>query len=242
MYRILPIVCISILCLLTVLLQSAQARDTDANVVTFVPVYPQVMRCGQISSRFGSMRDLDGSLRGAPHDGIDLGAFGDVVIAPADGVIGAIWRADHTWGNDWNILMIHTANDLNLPENSVVYYTEFDHLQRKDMQDLEVGKRLQRGDPVGVVRHPGNNSRFRAEVHMEVYELPANRQSDTEWRNNAGFRYWWNASAKLIDPLEMLSKHMASITDRHVKLTMYEPGTIPGGFRGFVYPISCLKN
>lgn len=233
------ILCLS-LCLTAVLPYPAQAQGTSDGTVEYKPVYPRNMHCGKISSLFGSMLDLDGSRRDAAHTGIDFGEFGDVVIAPADGVIGKIWPVNHGWGHDWNLLIFHTASDLNLPKGSTLYYTEFDHLQRKDMPNLKAGDRIAQGDPIGVVRHPGNNRRFHAEVHMEIYELPLAAHSDTEWHDDDGIRYWWNASADLIDPLDMLSKHMQHLADGRVKIRLYEPGLMSAKFRGFVYPLRCL--
>lgn len=222
-----------------VALQTVLAQSALAQVSKYIPVYPPNLTCGQITSGFGSMRDLDGSLRNAPHVGIDLGEAGDVVVAPADGVIGAIWQVEHEFGADWNLLLVHTPDDLNMPDESVVFYTEFDHLQRDDMPNFGVGDKIHRSDPIGVVRHPGNNSRFRAEVHMEVYALPVSRQSDTQWHDDNGIRYWQNESADLTDPLIMMSRHMAKIVNHRVELVVAVPHAFSAEFQGFVYPLLC---
>lgn len=207
--------------------------------IGLTPVYPENLVCGPITSLFGSMIDLDLSRRSVPHVGIDSGNLGDVVIGPADGIIKAIWRVEHEWGDDWNVLIIHAPADLNLPESPFVYYTEFDHLQIADTAHLKTGNLLRRGDRIGVVRHPGNNARFRAEVHMEVYEVPADKQNETVWRSDLGFRYWQNPSAKLIDPLIMLAQHQNEIANGKVDIVLFQPDGDYRNFKGFTYPLSC---
>jgi len=218
------------------------ARDALADgspPTELTPVYPENFACGPITSLFGSMTDLDHSRRSEPHVGIDLGNRGDVVIAPADGVIRAIWRVEHGWGDDWNVLLLHAPADLNLPGQAVVYFTEFDHLRRDDIAHLTVGARVRRGDRIGVVRHPGNNAQFRAEVHLEVYEVPANRQDEMTWHTDGGFRYWVNHAARLIDPLSLLAQHQREIVDGHVEIVPYHATGDYRAFRGFIYPLSC---
>jgi len=211
----------------------------SAGAGAHTPLYPAGMACGKISSPFGDLRDLDGSRRKAPHTGIDLGNHGDVVIAPARGTLVAIWAVHHPWGRDWNLLMRHTTQDLNLPTRPVVYYSEFDHLQRKDIPPFEPGQTLAQGTPIGIVRHPANAPRFRAEVHLEVYEIPLQDLSDTTWHNDHGFRYWWNDAAKLIDPLTMMGHHMTQGQGKGVAPAMFQPGKTRPDFPGFVYPLAC---
>lgn len=228
-----------ILCLGAMSPQLTQAQTANHNTVQYSPVYPPNMRCSRISSLFGSMLDLDGSKRDTAHTGIDLGVFGDVVIAPADGMIGKIWPVNHGWGTDWNLLIFHTSRDLNLPDSQFIYYTEFDHLQRQDMPNIKAGDRVQQGEKIGIVRHPGNRHQFRAEIHMEVYKLPLAQHLQTVWRNDNGFIYWWNPSANLVDPLEMLSKHIAHFTGKGVDIPLFKPATASRRFKGFVYPLRC---
>ncbi len=196
------------------------------------------MSCGKISSGYSDLRDLDGTLRDRPHTGIDLGEIGDTVIAPAHGRILAIWSVDHGWGRDWNLLILHKATDLNLPETGHVYLSEFNHLQRRDMPHLYVGEELQRGRPIGRVRHPGDNRKFRGEVHLEVYKLSESRLSETRWLKEKGLRYWWNGDAELIDPLWMLTRNNAETG----VVALFDPETQDRRFSGFVYPLLCLEN
>jgi murein DD-endopeptidase MepM/ murein hydrolase activator NlpD len=227
---------------LIVLLNTADVTGqefSEASPTGLAPVYPEEFVCSPITSPFGSMTDLDLSRRSQPHVGIDLGNPGDVVIAPANGTVRAIWRVQHEWGNDWNVLIIHVPADLNLPKSPVVYFAEFDHLQSDDIAHLKAGDRLRRGDRIGVVRHPGNNSRFRAEVHLEVYEVPANRQNEISWHTDLGFRYWLNPSAQVIDPLYLLAHHQNEIVNGKVEIVPFLPDGDYRDFRGFTYPLFC---
>ncbi len=203
------------------------------------PAYPADLGCGRISSLFGDPTDLDGSPRPEPHEGIDLGDFGDLVIAPADGLVRAVWRVEHDWGDDWNLLLVHSPGDLSLPDSGLVYFTEFDHLQRRDLGRLEAGSRLRRGDRIGRVRHPGNDPRFRAELHVEVYEVPAARQDELSWRTDLGFRYWLLPSARLVDPLAMMALHQEEVLAGRVQVVPFWPGTDYRGFKGLTYPLAC---
>lgn len=204
-----------------------------------VPLYPKDVLCSGVTSPFGDPADLDGSLREAPHAGIDLGDAGDVVIAPADGLVLAVWEVRHPWGRDWNLLLAHNPADLGLPASAVVYLTEFDHLQRRDMAGIAVGDRLRRGDRIGIVGHPGDNPQFRAEVHMEVYEVPAASRDAFTWHENDGFRYWLNPAAELMDPLRLMASDGAADGERGVPVTPFHSDRDYSRFKGFTYPLLC---
>ncbi len=96
-------------------------KGYNATPTILRPVYPSTHACSPITSLYGSWFDLDGTRRDERHTGIDLGELGDIVLAPAAGVVTAIWETDHGWGTDWNVLITHSAADLNLPES----YREF---------------------------------------------------------------------------------------------------------------------
>lgn len=220
---------------------AAQTRSESDNGfgLTF---YSRDMNCGQITSGFGSVIDLDGTRRDQPHTGIDFGNLGDRVIAPADGTVRAIWRVTHDWGTDWNLLLTHTTSQLNFPARQVVYYTEFDHLQIADLSHLKVGNRVTRGSRIGTVRHPGNNPRFRAETHMEVYKIPLGKQNATHWRTNNGRKYWFNPYAILLDPEYMLTRHEHAHPPGKTKIVLFDKRAEMDKFAGFTYPIQCLDN
>jgi len=203
--------------------------------------YPVDLSCGLVTSLFGSWDDLDGSRRDAPHEGIDLGRLGDRVIAPASGTITAIWQVKHDWGNDWNVLITHLAADLNMADPARAYYTEFDHLRQDDIAHLQIGVRVERGAMIGVVRHPGNNPKFRAEVHMENYVVPYRAREALSWRQQGQFRYWWNDAAELVDPLSLLAMDQTLLGTNWVTMPIFQPGADYSGVRGLTYPLSCAS-
>jgi murein DD-endopeptidase MepM/ murein hydrolase activator NlpD len=215
--------------------QQSLGTKTGSDLHARTAIYPDGMACGRITSFFGSMIDLDGTRRKMAHTGIDLGNLGDGLIAPADGRVEAIWAVSHDYGTDWNLLLAHTPKQLNLPTRPVVYYVEFDHLQLRDMLHLKVGDRLKRGDPIGVVHSPGDNDRFRAEVHMEIFEIPEAKLSGTKWHNESDFKYWYNEAAQLVDPLNMLTLQPRS----EPNIELFSPKADFGTFAGFVYLIRC---
>lgn len=222
------------LILLFFLLCSSFSASAD-----IVPVYPDGMKCGEITSGFGDVFDLDGSRRDVLHEGIDLGNLGDTVIAPGDGTVLAIWAVRHSWGTDWNLLISHTPEDLNLIEPGSFYVSEFDHLQIRDMSQLRPGDRLAAGQVIGRVRHPGDNSGFAPEVHLELYRLPDAAWSTTEWRKADGYRYWWNDAAELIDPLWLLTRENSAEARALGRIHFFTSGPNAAKIAGFFYPLLC---
>ena len=220
---------------------SAQAiKGYDAIPTGLVPQYPFDSVCPALTSLYGSMTDVDGSKREKPHTGVDGGRFGDVVIAPADGKIIAVWETNHGWGPEWSVLISHTSRDLNLSENDVLFLSEFDHLERKDVAHLRKDNRIKRGQTLGKVRHPGGNPEFPAETHWEVYEVPLSAENNSSWiKNKHGGDIWVNQSARLIDPLYMLSRNQRKNSRGRVDLTPFTKGNDYSAFRGFTYIFEC---
>lgn len=202
-------------------------------------VYPEGMKCGEISSGFGDVFDLDGARRDVRHEGIDLGNLGDPVIAPGDGTVLAIWAVHHKWGTDWNLLIRHSPEDLNLIEPGSIYVSELDHLQSRDMPMLKPGDRLSAGQIIGRVRHPGDNQRFAPEVHLELYRLPDSAWGMTEWDETDGRRFWWNEAAELIDPLWMLTRQNSAEEGVPGRIHTYSSDPDTARIAGFVYPLLC---
>jgi len=204
-----------------------------------VPVYPAGMKCGKISSYFGDTLDLDGTRRDVAHEGIDLGNLGDRVIAPANGTVLAIWAVHHTWGTDWNLLIHHTQDDLNMQKSGSFYVSEFDHLQKRNMPGLKPGDKIKAGQVLGRVGHPGKNPRFAPEVHLEVYRLPNGTWNKTTWHNADGIRYWWNDAADLIDPMWMLTRQNANRKSSTSNIQLFNGSPNAPKNVGFVYPLLC---
>ena len=64
----------------------------DASPTIMRPVYLDTHACCRITSLYGSWIELDGARRDERHVGIDVGDFGDTVLAPAACVITATWK------------------------------------------------------------------------------------------------------------------------------------------------------
>lgn len=94
----------------------AQGFDPESGIPEggLHPRFPAGYSCPPITSYFGSMLDVDGSLREAAHKGIDLGNWGDAILAPADGTVLAAWATDVGYGPEWNLLISHSAADMGL--------------------------------------------------------------------------------------------------------------------------------
>lgn len=98
-------------------------------------------RTGRISGLFGAQRIYRGE-PGAYHGGVDIaGATGDLVTAPADGVV--VLAADRPFSLEGNLLIIDHGAGLN---------SAFLHLSRIDVKE---GQRILRGQPVGAIGATG---------------------------------------------------------------------------------------
>lgn len=98
-------------------------------------------RIGRISGLFGAQRIYRGE-PGAYHAGIDItGATGEVVRAPADGVV--VLAADHPYTLEGNLLIVDHGAGLN---------SAFLHLSRIDVRE---GQRVTKGQAVGAVGATG---------------------------------------------------------------------------------------
>lgn len=98
-------------------------------------------RTGRISGLFGAQRIYRGE-PGAYHGGIDIAAAtGDVVSAPADGVV--VLAAEKPFTLEGNLLMIDHGAGLN---------SAFLHLSRIDVKP---GQRVSKGQPIGAAGATG---------------------------------------------------------------------------------------
>jgi murein DD-endopeptidase MepM/ murein hydrolase activator NlpD len=229
--RALSLICATLGATLNVAVASSHLDSLegfDASPTILRPVYPDTHRCARITSLYGSWIDLDGTRRDVRHEGIDIGEFGGIVLAPSSGVIMAVWETDHGWGKDWSVLIGHADRDLASHDPTIAYYSEFDHLRSDDIDHLRVGDSVARGQEIGVVRHPGGDPQFRAEVHWEVYAVATARRHDLTWDvDGNGNETWWNGSADLIDPLLAMSRGQAGPVDGGVEIVPFEPGVEP---------------
>ncbi len=203
-----------------------------------IPIYPAVKTCSPMTSLFASMLDLDGSIREEPHSGIDAGAWGDAILAPASGEVIAVWRANWGWGREGALMIRHSKADLGLHDGPEIYYSEYDHLRYADIRATKVGSRVQRGQRIATVSRPGGKAEFLPEVHWEVWSIAD--ESATRWsRNEFRRKRWTNETGKLVDPVYLLSLNAAPRADGHVEIPVFDPERDYSEFRGFTYILPC---
>lgn len=192
----------------TLLGMSREERSQPGRLVHgtgLVPVYPEGYDCSPLTSLYASMIDVDGSERDEPHSGVDGGRYGDNILAPAGGVVLAVWRADWGWGDEGALLIKHSSEDLNFKQKGGPwYYSEFDHLDYDDISDFETGDVIVRGQQLAQVSRPGGRKRYLPEVHWEVWQVSDENDRLLEWKlNKQGMPFWLNSAADLIDPLSL---------------------------------------
>ena len=216
------------------------SRKLHASSTGYFPRYPNDSICPTLTSLYGSSANIDGTKRAKPHVGVDGGRLGDAVIAPADGHVIAIWETNSGWGIEWSVLILHAAADLNLPDKKSIYYSEFSHFRKQDLQHLRIDQTVTRGQPIGRVHYPGGDSKYPAEVHWEVYEVPDVASSKIIWiKNELGFDTWQNDEAQPVDPLYMLSLHQGISRAGEVRITPFTTGNDYSEFKGFSYIFEC---
>lgn len=117
---------------------AARAVRSDSKGWRQRMVWPRI---GRISSLFGAQRVYQGQ-PGAYHGGVDVAAAtGDVVVAPADGVV--VLAADHPYTLEGNLLIIDHGAGLN---------SAFLHLSHIDVKP---GQRVTKGQTIGAVGATG---------------------------------------------------------------------------------------
>jgi murein DD-endopeptidase MepM/ murein hydrolase activator NlpD len=194
--------------------------------------------CSPITSLYGSWEDVDGSVRDEPHSGIDAGQLGDAVLAPGPGTVVAAWRANWGWGWEGALLIRHTRDTLGLSEGPKYYYSEFDHLRFEDIKGFSAADSIKRGQRIGTVDRPGGNRDYLPEVHWEVWEVEEPQPSRWYTNRHKG-RYWFNKTARLIDPLYMLSRNTPPAENGSVDIVPFREGDDYSTYRGFTYILAC---
>ncbi|HEX2842311.1 M23 family metallopeptidase [Hyphomicrobium sp.] len=219
---------------------SEMKKGYDIRKTGLVPVYPKGYACSPLTSFYASWLDVDGTHRDEIHSGVDGGQLGEWILAPAAGTVRAVWEADWQWGKEGALLVVHTAEDLNLEgEGAAFYYTVYDHLKYDEIAKLKPGQKIARGERLARVYRPGGHAHYLPEVHWEVWEV----EDDTlTWTvNRYGGREWRNPRARLIDPLYMLGVHRPPDDGRSVSVVPFERGRNYSKFRGFTYIFQCRK-
>jgi murein DD-endopeptidase MepM/ murein hydrolase activator NlpD len=204
------------------------------------PRYPKGYACSPLTSLYASWTDVDGSDRDEAHSGVDGGRIGDPVFAPGPGVVRAVWVADWGWGDEGALLIRHSAKELNLDDGVPLYYSAFYHLSHDELKTYQVGQRIERGQILAHVGRPGGKATYLPEVHWEVYEV---RDDDAlKWHENELERaYWTNRSAKLVDPLYLLSREPGTLDGSEVDIVPLRKGRDYSAYRGFTYILPCSK-
>lgn len=230
--------------LLLLLVGGASPAQTDAATKDapmhrpLTPLYPPDRACSPLTSLFSSWDDIDGSKRDAPHTGVDGGRLGDAILAPAPGVVIAVWRADWGWGPEGALMIRHSKEDLGLTEGPDTYYSEFDHLRYDEIRRTRVGKKVKRGDVLAHVYLPGGDPQYLPEVHWEVWSIGNDDETDWDKKEDGG-KYWTNETGHLIDPLSMMSLNAPARDDNKVVITPFDAKRDYRGFRGFTYILPC---
>lgn len=202
------------------------------------PKYPAGYACSRLTSLYASWEDVDGSRRDERHSGVDGGRLGDAILAPASGVVRAVWPADWGWGPEGALLIRHSAADLNLDEGVSHYYSAFYHLKLEEIKHLRTGDPVRRGQVLAHVGRPGGKARYLAEVHWEVYEV-ANDEALRWHQNDLEFAYWTNRTAKLVDPLYLMSREPGTLEGNLVLIEPFDLERDYRGYKGFTYILPC---
>lgn len=204
------------------------------------PLYPQGLGCSPLTSLYASWIDVDGSRRDERHSGVDGGRLGEPILAPGPGIVRAVWVADWGWGDEGALLVRHSARELNLDDGVEHYYSAFYHLDRDELKGYAEGQRIERGQVLAHVYRPGGRRAYLAEVHWEVYEV--RNDNALKWHENRLERaYWTNRTARLIDPLYMLSRAPGTLQGSSVAIVPFRRGADYRGYRGFTYILPCAK-
>lgn len=227
-------------------LQASKGNSTMENTnqlattTYLIPRYPKDSVCPALTSLFGESIDPNGNTLSELQSGIEGGRSGDVIIAPADGVVAGMWQTNLGWGLEWSILIRHTADDLNLSDKSTIYYSEFSHFRKIDIDHLELNMPLKRGQNIGKVASRGGNPNLPPKVHWAVYEVSDTKNSTDKWtKNEFGSDVWQNDKARLINPLFMMSLHHGENNPTDVRIVPFKKDYDYSQFKGFSYFFEC---
>ena len=204
------------------------------------PINPPGFVCSPLTSLYASWKDVDGGDRDEPHTGVDGGRLGEWVLSPAPGVVVRSWKANWGWGDEGALMMMHTREDIGLSKGSKYYYSTFNHLRFNETKKLRDGDVVARGQKLARVDRPGGKEKYLPEVHWEVYEVedPAALTWHTNRFGRANFK---NPTARLVDPLYLLSLANPPNENGEVELRPFLNGKDYRGFQGFTYILPCSK-
>lgn len=219
---------------------SDKLKGYEIKETGLTPVYPEDFDCPPLTSLYASWIDVDGSRRDEIHSGVDAGRLGEPILAPAPGTVRRVWIADWGQGKEGALLMRHTREELNLKDGPKFYYIEYDHLKHADVEHLKEGQRIARGEHIANVYRPGGKNFFLPEVHFEVWEV--GDDSALTWKTNEqGTEYFSNPTARLIDPLYLMSREAPPAQNGEVTLQPFETTRDYKTFKGLTYFLPCRR-
>jgi len=146
-------------------------------------VYPP--GASPVLSDYGSATSITGQTRYQSHNGIDLGALGDPVLAMADGYV---YFADHRVSGN-SIEIQHGRN-----EDGWVSVTTYGHLQEIRVAK---GQFVRRGDLIGIVGNTGQDGYAGPVAHVHVNVLFHTGEPNTGWISRNPHRYWLDGPGRI---------------------------------------------
>ena len=109
------------------------------------------------------------------HLGIDLFVGNNtLVIAPIDGTVHSFKVNDASLDYGPTIILKHQLNS----ETELVFFTLYGHLSKESLNNLSVGKKIDKGDPVGFVGSSEANGGWPPHLHFQIILDMLNYEGD----------------------------------------------------------------
>jgi hypothetical protein len=209
------------------------------------PVYPANTDCPRANSFFADRTRGDGSARNPRffhgyHGGLDIPApAGTPILAIADGVVVSkkAESADGIGGIE--LALQHAPADTGLP---VWLYSKYKHL--KEMPPLEVGARVQRGQPIALTGSSGTGGRHygagHPHLHLDTFMSPDDRYASRVFLVPIEGRWIDPLAVFRGEPLDTPS--VRSLPDEARKVVIpytTEGGTVVPDKSRLVWPYAC---
>jgi hypothetical protein len=201
--------------------REASLRGYGITETGLLPSYPD--GCSPLTSLYASWTDVDGSQRDEAHSGVDGGRLGEPIFAPGPGEGARGMGGGLGLGPGRRPAGPAFAKELNLDEGVEYYYSAFDHISYDEIKHFQEGQRIERGQIIAHVSRPGGKPFYLPEVHWEVWEVADDEA--TKWHENSrGRPNWSNRTAKLVDPLYMLSREPGTLEGHAVSIVPFRRG------------------
>jgi len=187
----------------------------------------------QILSDFGASTSITGTPRTNIHNGIDLGRFGEPVLAMADGYV---WKAEYSNSGGGNTIHLHHGRN----EQYRIVITAYVHLHEILVNNNDF---VRRGQRIGTVGHSGQIGAAGPVPHLHVSLLLHTGEYKTEWIMPNLHRYWLDGPGYItcFDPQR---DYPATPYDeerkrqRPPRFNFYRSGDAMQPI-GFTYPLPC---